>query len=234
MTTNQQLPQLLAQLQRIAEPLDTAARNPWYLLVAICFTVQRKLDLLVDLVAFLLSRAQDHSAKVDLLASVREAIFTTGVLYGNPLMINALLHLRNSVDPHLLSDTPLRDPTVPVTELHHRGYTYFQSIYGDETDQTLRLLASVHPDYPYSALALIFGPIFHFHGILTQTETSYCICAALIANNLPVQSLWHMKGALRLGASREQVLAVRQVVILASGVDESDVPLPPARSPDLA
>lgn len=56
-----------------------------------------------------------------------------------------------------------------------------------------------------------YGLTYGFTDILTPLETSYTLVAALIAGDTPKQITWHLDGAQRVGATLEEVEAVRMI-----------------------
>lgn len=50
-------------------------------------------------------------------------------------------------------------------------------------------------------------------GATSPVETSYAMIAALIAIDTPRQIEWHLGGAIRNGATREEVRAVRAIAM---------------------
>lgn len=53
-------------------------------------------------------------------------------------------------------------------------------------------------------------------GATSPAETSFAMIAALIAINTPRQIEWHLEGAIRNGATREEVRAVRAIAMQIS------------------
>jgi len=56
-----------------------------------------------------------------------------------------------------------------------------------------------------------YGYVYSFPGVLSPAETSFAMVAALIATDVPRQIGWHLNGAVRNGASVEEVKAVREI-----------------------
>lgn len=61
-----------------------------------------------------------------------------------------------------------------------------------------------------------YGYVYAFMGATSPAETSFAMIAALIAIDTPRQIAWHLQGALRNGATRDQVRAVREMAIRIS------------------
>jgi hypothetical protein len=63
----------------------------------------------------------------------------------------------------------------------------------------------------YFMMSLIYGPVNAFAGILGAAQTSFVMMSALVAIDAPLQTGWHEKGAIRNGASEEDVKAVKKI-----------------------
>ncbi|KAA8893776.1 hypothetical protein FN846DRAFT_977475 [Sphaerosporella brunnea] len=142
----------------------------------------------------------------------REALFKTGNLYGAPRMINSLLEVRKTMDVVGVPDEAgYRDHDMPVEKLNEAGVKMFNHTYGEGAADTRELLRGVHPDFDYFMMSLIYGPINAFLGVIDAAQTSIAMIAALIAIEAPLQVGWHEAGAIRNGASKEDVEAVKQI-----------------------
>lgn len=73
-----------------------------------------------------------------------------------------------------------------------------------------------------------YGYTYGFSDVLTAAETSFAMVAALIAADTPRQIDWHLHGAIRNGASRAEIEAVRRISIevsrAAGVVWKNDIP----------
>lgn len=66
---------------------------------------------------------------------------------------------------------------------------------------------------------------YSFTKILSALETSYVLTASLIASDVPRQIRWHLAGALRIGATVDEIRAVREMakeVAIRAGVQWRD------------
>ena len=76
--------------------------------------------------------------------------------------------------------------------------------------------------------ALGYGFVYSCMDAVNEVETSFVMVASLVASDNPLQVGWHLKGALRNGASVEEVKAVRKIAIdvadYAGVVRRSEVP----------
>lgn len=105
-----------------------------------------------------------------------------------------------------------------------RGEELFKEIYGEKAEGVRKMLRGVHPDFgtpptppgagvhanggDYHMNSLVYGPVYAYNGILGGAETSLAMIAALVGVDAALQVSWHTDGALRHGATQEEVDAV--------------------------
>lgn len=131
------------------------------------------------------------------------------------------------------------DSEVSVKELAKAGKEYFYSTYGDTAEATQAFLRDIYPDLGETFLSsefqicplthlpefftttFAYGYAYQFPQILSGVETSFVMLAANVATDVPKQVSWHLQGAIRNGASLDEVRAIRKIsleVAKASGV----------------
>ncbi|KAG0698183.1 hypothetical protein DFH29DRAFT_1003062 [Suillus ampliporus] len=148
-----------------------------------------------------------------LVRKMRDGIFKSGLISGYPKAINALVSLYE-VTPEELRDTePLRDSTRSKEEVAAAGQAYFNSTYGDTAATIQSLLRSAYPDLEHFTTTLGYGYAYAFLEVTSAKETSFAMISALIANDTPRQVEWHLTGAVRNGATVEEVRAVRNIAL---------------------
>ncbi|KAI5787438.1 AhpD-like protein [Pyronema domesticum] len=151
-----------------------------------------------------------HNTTVPACESIkyREALYKTAVLYGAPRMINSLLACGPTTGE---AKKTRRNPRESVEELERRGVELFNSTYGETAKVTRERLSTIHPDFDYMMMTLVYGPIYGFDDVLGEMETSFAMIAALIGADAPLQTSWHVAGAMRHGATKEEVDAVLRI-----------------------
>lgn len=92
-----------------------------------------------------------------------------------------------------------------------RGDELFERIYGSGTDAVRERLASFHPNYAAMIREHAYTRVLTRPGLDAATR-ELCAVAALIVLGTDRQLASHARGAVRCGASAEDVLAVAQVV----------------------
>lgn len=85
------------------------------------------------------------------------------------------------------------------------GRALFERIYADQTERVADLLGSYHPDFQGWILGHAYGRVLSRPG-LSPRERELLACVALAATDQHRQLASHVRGALRCGATREDLL----------------------------
>ncbi|KAJ8596756.1 hypothetical protein M405DRAFT_757164 [Rhizopogon salebrosus TDB-379] len=148
-----------------------------------------------------------------LVRKMRDGIFKSGMISGYPKAINALASLYEAT-PEVLRDTEtLRDSSRSQQEIDAAGQAYFDSTYGDTAAVVQPMLRSIYPDLEHFTIKLGYGYVYAFLEVTSAKETSFSMISALIPNDTPRQVEWHLTGAVRNGATVEEVRAVREIAL---------------------
>jgi hypothetical protein len=151
-----------------------------------------------------------------------------------------------AVPPELQDKTCYREnDTLAVASA--RGEALFDRIYGPNLAYDRSKTRDASPDYDYIVVSkyicssplvrwltrsdLFYGCIFSFNQILNDLETGQAIISCLFGNDCQEQVANHMKGMIYNGATREEVQAIREVIIrLADRLDvkfrKGPIPVP--------
>lgn len=112
-------------------------------------------------------------------------------------------------------DGPISTVSVNANQIHSdivRGSRFWELIYSKISSRVRRQMISAYPDLWYHAFHNVYGPLLSFTDILSAKETSMCVVASLIPQDVNPQLKGHLRGALNVGATREELNEVRQVV----------------------
>ncbi|KAG1735923.1 uncharacterized protein EDB91DRAFT_1143530 [Suillus paluster] len=148
-----------------------------------------------------------------LVQKMRDGIFKSGMISGYPKAINALVSLYEATPEELRDTELLRDPNRSKEDVAAAGQAYFDSTYGDTAVTVQSLLRSAYPDLEHFTLTLGYGYVYAFLEVTSAKETSFTMISALIPNDTPRQVEWHLTGAIRNGATVEEVRAVREIAL---------------------
>lgn len=206
-------------LNRLKSIYPKNTPNPWYIIAAVGFCASNRPEAVPDVFQHALKELQssmesggDTGAKQLLLArKFREALFKAGLTCGYARTINALVSLHNVMPQELRDFSPMRRTNTTIEEHNKAGYSLYCDIYGKTAGPTLELLQAVSPDMAWFSTTIGYGAVYSLQEILSANETAYAMIASLIASDVPRQIGWHLAGARRLGATVEEVTAVRKM-----------------------
>jgi alkylhydroperoxidase/carboxymuconolactone decarboxylase family protein YurZ len=95
----------------------------------------------------------------------------------------------------------------------HRGQTFFDSVYGKISQRVMGQMDRSGTEDLGLTARLMYGYILSNVAVLSAAESSYCVIAGLIPQDVNPQLKGHLRGAVNNGATKEEVRAVREVVI---------------------
>lgn len=201
-------------------------QNNWYYLAAATLSVCNAPSEVPVLFEYIIKNipADDKHAQFESAQKIREAILKSAALGGLPKAINSLMQLK-AVTPLDLRETNLqrKDETVKSSagdsgnNIDDRGSAFFDQVYGKINKRVMGQMSTAYPDLGYWALHHVYGPLLSYTGILGPKETSLVVVASLIPQDVNPQLKGHLKGALNNGATKEEVMQVRDLSILISG-----------------
>lgn len=162
-----------------------------------------------------------HSEQLTVARRTREALIKSAAIIGLPKTINALFALKEAT-PVNLRDEPLGfSPTARTVDLYttqastilQRGQKFFDQVYGKVTNRVMGQMDRSGTEDLGLLARIEYGYILSPTGVLNAAETSYVVLAALVPQDVNPQLKGHLVGAVNNGASREEVNAVRGLVV---------------------
>lgn len=93
---------------------------------------------------------------------------------------------------------------------------FFDKVYGKVSKRVMGRMRNSYDDLGVVA-ELMYGHILSNLEVLGERDTSLLLVAGLIPQNVNPQLKGHLKGALNNGATVEEVMAVREVVLKICG-----------------
>ena len=205
--------------------------NTWYFITSTALSTLNRPDEIPKVFEHALENAPESSGSLFLNGQpfeqlgvarrTREALIKSSAIVGLPKTINALFALKAATPTHLL-DEPLgfspagRALDVSQTtssQILQRGQRFFDQVYGKVTNRVMGQMDRSGTEDLGLCARLEYGYILSPTGVLDAMETSFVVLASLIPQDVNPQLKGHLVGALNNGATREQVSAVRDVVV---------------------
>ena len=148
-------------------------------------------------------RAFDSGIRVEAMAEVARMSHLFG---GFPRAIQGLRAISEAARRRGVAP-PERGPEADRDALRRRGRALFESIYADQSEAVLRSIDSCMPGFTDWILEHAYGRVLSRPGLEARVRELMAV-AALTVLRCPAQLVSHARGALRLGASRDDLMAV--------------------------
>lgn len=163
----------------------------------------------------------------DLTEKLREALLKTSPLGGLPKAINGL-HELSKVTPKSLASPyqhvpknattaldlfPMIKRTLDENDHVERGMKHWNHLYGKVSGRVINNLNRSYPDLWYYTMSHAYGPLLSFSEVLNAQETSLVIISSLVPQDVNPQLWGHLKGALNVGCSKEEIERARSLSI---------------------
>ena len=91
---------------------------------------------------------------------------------------------------------------------YKQGWDAIKSIYGDVGEEVLESVRSVSPDLARYTVEFPFGDVYSRPGLDLKSREIATIAALVTLGNSPRELKAHIRGALNVGCTREEVLEV--------------------------
>ncbi|CUM67541.1 uncharacterized protein PRCAT00005241001 [Priceomyces carsonii] len=113
-------------------------------------------------------------------------------------------------------DGPISAESFNLNELKKdlvRGSNFWNTIYTNKVNVRIkRQMVNTYPDLWYFAYHHVYSPLLSFTDILSARETSMCIVASLIPQDVNPQLKGHLRGAVNVGVTKEELEQLRLLV----------------------
>ncbi|SGZ51606.1 CIC11C00000004906 [Sungouiella intermedia] len=102
--------------------------------------------------------------------------------------------------------------TKQVVENEVRGLEFWNAVYGKVSTRVKSQMFNAYPDLWQYAFHNVYAPLLSYTGVLSSLETSFCVIAALIPQDVNPTLKGHLKGAINLGGTKEELDDIRLLV----------------------
>ncbi len=144
-----------------------------------------------------------------------EVLLQTYLFAGYPRAINALAELAASLPRSTQHREIDLDPSGDETEWAARGQDLCRRIYGNRYSKLLEIMSEISPDLGRWMVIEGYGKVLSRPG-LSPILRELTAVSALIPLSVPDQLRAHMRGAILIGASREDLRGVIETSVLVA------------------
>ncbi len=150
--------------------------------------------------------------------ALREALLQTHLFAGFPRLVEAWEVLAEAGGVGAPTDDE-GAPEPPEAERQRAGAALFETIYGDNAKPVSARLEGFHPHLAAWIESHAYGRVLTRPGLEPRRRELYA-CACLAAAGQDRQLASHVRGALRVGAARDELAEVFELVRACGGSDE--------------
>lgn len=143
---------------------------------------------------------------------LREALFKAVIIVGVCKPIEAIISISKvERDEDKDYSPPTREGWTCDQANHDRGVEWFSKLYARNSGATLDLFAA-HKDFGWLSKEITYGLFLSDRQVLDDLDTQMVVLPAIMSQNLPTESHWHIRGTRRLGVSMGDVEIVAECV----------------------
>jgi len=202
--------------------------DKWYLTTLSSITTTPEPHLADQLYLYLTSQPAYSSADSHkyLIRRIREALFKDIALVGLPKPTESLIAISRVEAEDGLDQTFSREDWRCDEENHYRGMAWLERLYSHNLTGLFALFKR-HRDFGFWVANIAYGLHLSDRQILDDVDTELVVLPAVMGQNLPRETYWHIRGIRRLGISKRDVEMVCECVRLVArfcGVELDRIP----------
>lgn len=191
----------------------TLGPETWYLIVLASLVGGTEPEFASQLYLHLISQPSRTSApsRQALVQRLREALVKLVSIVGVCKPLEAILSISKVEHPEDRDYTFTRQDWTADAANHERGATWLKKIYAGNTEDTLALF-DAHRDFRWISEEITYGLYLSDRQVLGDWDTEGVVLAGIMIQNLRLETKWHIRGALRVGMSKEDVKTIMECV----------------------
>ncbi|KAF7557725.1 hypothetical protein G7Z17_g411 [Cylindrodendrum hubeiense] len=186
----------------------------WYILVIACLTTSRDPEAAKDLYLYLVNKPDNQyrgSGAQTLIRRLREALVKSISLVGVCKPIEAILAISRVERPEDRDLSTTREGWQADEVNHKRAQGWFQQIYTRNATDTIGLF-DAHKDFAWISGEITYGLFLSDRKVLDDVETQLVVLPAIMSQDLPTETHWHIRGTRRIGVSQKDVQVIWDAV----------------------
>lgn len=185
----------------------------WYLIVLAALVGGTEPEFTQQLYIHLINQPihQSTKSRQTLVRRLREALVKLVSIVGVCKPLEAILSISKVERPEDRDYTFTRQGWEADTANHERGANWLKKIYAGNTEDTLALF-DAHRDFRWISEEITYGLYLSDRQVLDDWDTEVVVLAGIMIQNLKLETKWHIRGALRVGMSVEDVKVIMGAV----------------------
>ena len=185
----------------------------WYLIVLAALVGGTEPEFADQLYLYMTNQGgyQTPASRHSLIQRLRESLVKLVSIIGVCKPLEAILAISRVEQPQDRDYTFTRADWNADALNHARGAKWLEKIYAGNTQDTLKLF-DAHKDFRWISEEITYGLYLSDRQVLDDWDTEVVVLAGIMIQNLKLETKWHIRGALRVGMSKEDVKAIMEAV----------------------
>jgi hypothetical protein len=170
--------------------------------------------LLADqLYLYLISKpdCQESAQRQQVVRTLREGLVKLVSIVGVCKPLEAVIAISKAERPEDRDYTFTREHWSNNEANHERGVGWLGRVYTRNTDDTLALF-DAHRDFRWISTDITYGLYLSDRQVLDDVDTEVVVLVGIMIQNLPLETMWHIRGSRRIGISLDDVKAMMACV----------------------
>ncbi|KAH7322548.1 hypothetical protein B0I35DRAFT_425964 [Stachybotrys elegans] len=214
----------------IEQRLGTTNLGPdrWYILAISCLVAGPDPEAAAPLYQHLVNQPQysTSESRKALVRRLREALVKAIAVVGVCKPIEAILAISRVEREEDRDYSTTREGWQCDEENHERAMAWWNKIYAHNAKDTMGLF-DAHKDFAWLTVEITSGFFLSDRHVLDDIDTELVVLSAIMSQNLPNETHWHIRGTRRIGVSNKDAKVLWdciQAVAKHSGVSLHKVP----------
>lgn len=207
--------ELSPELSQLFQKIESSFKNTqlgdqrWYILVIACLSTSPDPEAAAALYQYLIKQDayQTSESRQALIRRIREALLKSVILVGVCKPLEAILAISKIERPEDRDYSVTREGFQINDESHERGKDWFKKVYTRNAGDTIGMF-DAHKDFAWTSMEITYGLFLSDRKVLDDVDTQLVVLPAIMSQNLPTESHWHIRGTRRIGVSKEDVQVV--------------------------
>jgi hypothetical protein len=179
----------------------------WYLMAITALSGGPRPQMASDVYKYLIHQPQYRSqhARQALVRRLREALVKSIAVFGVCKPIESIIAISQLERDEDKDYTCSRENWKCDKENHERGVGWMRTIYKQNMESVLDLF-SAHKDFAWITTNISYGLYLSDRQVLDDIDCQIVVLTGIMIQNLKLETYWHVRGARRLGFSKDDLI----------------------------
>lgn len=185
----------------------------WYFVTLAALVGGTEPELADQLYLYIINKpeCQESTKRQELVRRIREALMKLVSIIGVCKPLEAIIAIMKVEREEDRDYTFTRKDWQCDQANHDRGMGWLNQIYQRNAEATLDLFKA-HQDFRWLSTEITYGLYLSDRQVLDDLDTELLVLVGIMIQNLRLETHWHIRGTLRIGVSKDDVLMLMECV----------------------